>query len=83
MSDVASGAPSGLWRRFGSLSGLTRAEFMAYFACVDVGYAIQIGDAWKLESPVPLDVLRERMPDFHPPQVYRYLDRADRDRLVV
>lgn len=80
---VISKCPHSLWKSIGKLSGVNRVEFMRYFDGVDVGHAIRIVNAWQLEIPVPLDVIRKRIPGFHPPQVFRYLDRREHERLVA
>src|SRR5579863_2728843 len=42
------GAPSTLWRRFGSVSGLSRAEFFEYFCGVTRGVALVLEDSKRL-----------------------------------
>lgn len=65
-----SAAPSTVWRKYGSVSGLSKSEFMSYFDGAAVASAIALSGARKLTKPVTLDALRAAMPGFHPPQFY-------------
>lgn len=65
-----SAAPSTVWRKYGSVSGLSKSEFMSYFDGAVVASAMALSGSKKLKKPVTLDALREAMPGFHPPQFY-------------
>jgi predicted transcriptional regulator len=65
-------APSEIWRRFGTRTGVDRAAFDAYFAGGDEGVAITV-ENHRACTPIPLDVMRQRLPGFVVPQSYRYL----------
>ena len=56
-------------RRFGSVSGLTRAEFFDYFD----GVALVLQEAEGLGTSLPLDMLREITDGFQPPQFFARL----------
>ena len=77
VADVHSKSPKSLWRQFRTNTGLTKAEFDAYFEGVDVGFAIEVAQSWRLSEPVSLSTLRSQDDGFHPPQSYRYLNSAD------
>ena len=61
--------PGDLWRRYGSVSSLSREEFDCYFAGRRLGVAIRVGTIEKLPFPVPLSALG----DIVPPQGFAYL----------
>jgi predicted transcriptional regulator len=65
-----SAAPSTVWRKYCSVSGLSKTEFMSYFDGVAVASAMGLSGAQKLKNPVTLEALRTAMPGFHPPQFY-------------
>lgn len=65
-----SAAPSTVWRKYGSVSGLSKSEFMSYFDGVVTASAMALSGPKKLRKPVTLDALRAAMPNFHPPQFY-------------
>jgi len=80
---IESDRPNSLWKKIGAQSGVSHTEFMKYFEGAEVAHAIRISKAWQLSSPVPLRTLRKRLPQFHPPQVFRYLDKSEHRRLVA
>lgn len=69
-----SAAPSTVWRKYGSVSGLGKSEFMRYFEGVAVASAMGLSGARKLKNPFTLEALRTAMPGFHPPQFYCRLE---------
>ncbi len=66
-------SPSQLWARHGPATGITRAEFRAYFSRCEQAHALHITDPLSLGSPVELEQMRLRWRGFHPPQSFRYL----------
>ena len=66
-------SPVTLWRRFGSLSGLTRAEFFEYFKGVSRGTALVIESAELLNQSISLREIRKMAQDFQPPQFFTRL----------
>lgn len=65
--------PEKLWRLVGSVSGLTKNQFMDYYSETSMGFGICIEKAWRLEKPVSLAVLKRSWSKFSPPQAFRYL----------
>lgn len=74
---VTEAKPENIWRKHKDEAGVSKKEFDAYFSGVDVGYGIQIGAAWQLDSPILLSTLRQRRTGFRPPQSYHYLSHPD------
>lgn len=66
-------SPTTLWRRFGSISGLTRAEFFEYFKGVSRGTALVIESVELLNQSISLKKMREMAEDFQPPQFFTRL----------
>jgi predicted transcriptional regulator len=67
-------APSTIWRKYGRVSGLSKSEFMSYFAGAALASAMALSGSRKLTTPVTLEALRTAMPGFHPPQFYCRLE---------
>lgn len=67
-------APQTLWRRYGDVSGLSRAEFFDYFQGVNRGFVLVLDKPKRLPSYVSLDRLRTLNGAFHPPQFFQHLD---------
>lgn len=73
---IHAGAPAALWRRFGSVSGLSRAEFFEYFSGVTRGVALVLGDSRRLTQQLSLQALRAIDGQFQPPQFFRRLEQG-------
>ena len=71
--DVYESSPKALWRRFGSVSGVSRSEFFEYFDGSDEGVALVLENAERLRCSLSLEFLREFLDGFHPPQFYSLL----------
>jgi len=63
-------APSTLWRKFGSLSGISRSEFFEYFDGIAQGTALELTNCTRLYSSVSLASLRRFCAGFQPPQFF-------------
>lgn len=70
-------APTTLWRRYGDVSGLSRAEFFEYFEGAEHGFVLVLEKPKRLESPVALERLRLLKRAFQPPQFFQHLDGQD------
>lgn len=69
-------SPTAVWRKFGSVSGLTKDEFMDYFDGLGEASAMVLSGPTQLERQVELDELRTNTPGFHPPQFYCRLEKS-------
>lgn len=74
---ILTATPSALWKKVGAKSGVTRAEFFAYFKGKKQAHALVIKRAWPLPSPVCLKTLRKSKGGFRPPQNFHYLRKTD------
>lgn len=72
--NVHSSSPSSLWRRFGSVSGLSRYEFFNYFKGVTRGVALELEGAERLHNSLSLEEIREIYVGFQPPQFFARLN---------
>lgn len=70
---VHASSPAALWRRFGSISCLSRSEFFDYFNGAVQGVALVLEDAERLHHSLSLEVLREITVGFQPPQFFARL----------
>lgn len=73
---VRTHAPSTLWRKFGSLSGISRSEFFDYFDGITQGTALELTNCRRLYSSVSLESLRCFCSGFHPPQFFTRLKQG-------
>lgn len=70
VADLHTLAPSTLWNRFGSVSGLQRREFFEYFEGSATAFALSLEEPRRLAKPIPLSELRDASNGFHPPQFF-------------
>lgn len=63
-----------IWQRHGSKTGITRAEYDAYFEGSAEAVAIELHAVRRLPRPVGLPQLRQGRAWFRPPQSFRYLN---------
>lgn len=63
-----------LWRRFGDVSGLSRAQFFEYFGDIQLGFFLALDKPKRVCSPVSLERLRTLNGAFQPPQFFQHLD---------
>jgi predicted transcriptional regulator len=82
ITSVVSAHLSLLWQSVRQFAGVSRTEFDEYFAGLDCGNAIWIGDPIELRRPVLLQEIRSIWPGFHPPQGFRYLSSLDYEQLI-
>ena len=80
---ILTASPSALWRKVGRKSGVTRAEFLAYFKDKKQAHALVIKRAWPLPAPVGLKALRRSNGGFRPPQNFHYLNRNESSLLTA
>lgn len=66
-------APQTLWRKYGDVSGLSRAEFFDYFSGVERGFVLALANPVRLGNSVPLERLRILNKGFQPPQFFQHL----------
>ncbi|MCL4233466.1 MAG: ASCH domain-containing protein [Deltaproteobacteria bacterium] len=75
---ILDSSAAGMWRRWGEVSGTTRAAFMAYFDGASRAYGLEVRDPFTFASPMPLSDIRRVWTEFRPPQSYCYV-RSDHD----
>lgn len=72
-----------LWSEVRHGACVSRAVFDEYYAGTQTGFAIVFGEVRRLDHPIGLRRLRELLPDFRPPQCYRYLSLQDVESLGI
>ena len=73
---VIESTPASLWKRFRDEVGVTRRQFDEYYEGTLTAFGIVLSAVELLPKPINLSRLRQRWPDFHPPQCYRYVDNS-------
>ena len=69
--------PYKLWNKVKEYAAIPNKVFNEYYTNAETGYGIVINRVYKLKETVSLEKLRRRLPNFHPPQGYRYLNDSE------
>lgn len=70
---VHTSSPAALWKRYGSVSGLSRNEFFSYFRDAERGIALVLERSTRLRISLSLESLRKVDEGFQPPQFFARL----------
>lgn len=81
LDDMVSGGADALWRRFGDKACLTRRAMRDYLRGASRPTALFLRAIAGLTAPISLTHLQYSIPDFQPPQSYRFLSRELLERL--
>lgn len=77
IDEIVSGPVELIWRRYRRVSGLSKREFFEYYAGSRTAYGIRIAQIFPFSTPLSLEQLKEMLPEFVPPQNYRYINPWD------
>lgn len=73
VTKILKGSPTAIWKKTGKQGGITRAEFMNYFAGRETAYAYAIKTVKEYDTQPTLEDLRSITPGgFHPPQYLKW-----------
>ena len=70
-----------LWNRVKDIAGVTFEQFSNYYSGADNGFGIFINRVWKYSTPISLELLRNSLSNFSPPQNFRYLHTSQATNL--
>ncbi|MBD2388835.1 ASCH domain-containing protein [Cylindrospermum sp. FACHB-282] len=65
------------WQEIENIAGISPSEFKSYYNDASLIVAIFIKNIKILPIPIKLEILREKIPKFQPPQSYRYLNKSE------
>ena len=74
-------SPATIWRRFGTVSGLSKAELFDYFEGITKGVVLELGPSQQLQNTLSLKTLRAVSSNFQPPQFFTHL--ADNNPVLI
>ena len=80
MVKIVSGSTSKIWKTWGQQTGVTKAEFDAYFKGRKLAHVLVLADIMRMKEALSLSRIREIIADFHPPQFYLRLN-GNREKL--
>ncbi len=75
-------SPDIMWKEHATSLGIDKERFDEYYAGKERAIGIEIHKIKKIE-PISLANLRQIDPDFHPPQIYRYVSNYKINRTIL
>ncbi|MFR9545927.1 MAG: hypothetical protein SNJ29_10165 [Rikenellaceae bacterium] len=69
-------SPSEMWAIHHSKLGIDEERFNKYYINTNKAIGIEVESIKKVE-PINLKTIKKVIPHFHPPQIYRYVERID------
>lgn len=76
VKEIIKKSPIQLWRRYSNKMGIDKKRYFEYFRDTNLAVGIVLTSIDKLDKKLPLDSVRKAIPQFSPPQTFRYLDRS-------
>lgn len=80
---IISAPPLEIWNCYNEELGIEKDLYFDYFQDKEIAVAILLKDISKLEKTISLSKLREILPNFNPPQSYRYLEKKELNQLNI
>jgi predicted transcriptional regulator len=65
------------WKQVKGKSGVNRKKFLDYYQGALIGVGIFIRNPQRFSKPIHLEVIKQDIKKFRPPQSYKYLDLAE------
>jgi len=73
VDDVISDSPHKIWEQHWQQCGVTKSEFESYFHNSEIGYAIKFKEIIGINTALSLEILRQSVATFQPPQFFKRL----------
>ena len=73
VSEVWSSDPDTIWNEVACSAGVAKAEYDAYYEGCGIAHALALTDVWMHKDPAEIEGVREVLPEFRPPQSWRYV----------
>ncbi|MEM6398147.1 MAG: ASCH domain-containing protein [Bacteroidota bacterium] len=72
LDELIEDSPSSLWGRFSELVGVDKKTYQDYYNNNSKAVGLKLDSVYQLEKELSLDKIREEVPNFAPPQTYKY-----------
>jgi predicted transcriptional regulator len=74
VKDVLSGTPNEIWSAIFDVAGINAQDYREYFLGAKTAFGINLKNSWRHTKPISLDRIKAKIPSFHPPQIYQYMN---------
>ena len=75
-------SPEEMWGQHSDRLGIDEQQFLSYYENSNKSVGIEL-EKIKAINPIGLEELRSFAPDFHPPQIYRYITNEEMHKVLV
>ncbi len=75
IQEVIKTSPREIWEKHSDILGIDEDRFNDYFSESTIAVGIVIENARRLKSKIPLRSIRDKFPEFAPPQTFKYFSR--------
>ncbi|WP_421773815.1 ASCH domain-containing protein [Gracilimonas sp.] len=69
--------PKLLWEEYSDRLGIDERRFFEYYENSEFAVGLELANTFKLPNKIPLNLIREFYPSFHPPQTFKYLSKRE------
>lgn len=66
--------PKSIWNKFSDFVGIDKGTFFQYYSTNQKAFGLKLEKVYELSKSLPLNEIRKKVPNFSPPQTYRYYD---------
>ncbi len=73
IGQVWSSSPEEIWNKVSKLAGIEQKDYDDYFEGARTAYALEIKEHWEYQTPISLNILKEKFPKFYAPMSWRYV----------
>lgn len=75
VGDIIKDNPENVWTNYKDSIGINKQTFNDYYKNKSTAVGIVLRDIFKLEPEIKLDSIRSEIPNFFPPQSFKYLNQ--------
>lgn len=72
LKELLEDSPQSFWSKFSDSVGIAKNDFFEYYLNTDRVIGLKLDRIYQLNQPLPLDLIKEELPEFSPPQTYKY-----------
>ena len=70
-----------MWEKYSVRLGISKEDFFDYYRTSNKAVGIELLNATKLNDQILLSVIKGILPNFSPPQTFKYLNNLDAEKL--
>ncbi|CAM1360722.1 conserved hypothetical protein [Tenacibaculum litopenaei] len=75
VNEIIQSTPDEIWNNYSTDLGIDKKRYFEYYLGRDKAVGLRIDSFRKFKNRISLDTIREFLPDFTPPQTFKYYNR--------